>query len=61
MVHTVVICCQNLDKDLNKYEIKQVWSKFNFISYIMGIYVLHIMFGKGNCLTVSKLHTSCFY
>ena len=37
------------------------WSKFNFISSIMGIYVLHIMFGKDNHLTVSKLQTSCFY
>ena len=34
---------------------------FNFISSIMGIYVLRIMFGKGNWLTVSKLQTSCFY
>ena len=27
----------------------------------MGIYVLHTMFGKGDCLTVPKLQTSCFY
>ena len=27
----------------------------------MGIYVLHTMFGKGNCLAVSKRQKSCFY
>ena len=27
----------------------------------MGIYVLHTMFGKVNCLNVSKLQKSCFY
>ena len=43
------------------YKIIQFLSKFNFISSIMSIYVLHIMFGKDNYLTVSKLQTSCFY
>ena len=37
------------------------YSKFNFISSIIGIYVLHIMFGKDNYLTVSKKEASCFY
>ena len=88
MVHTAVIYCQTLDKDLNNYENKLFTSRnttfmlllsftlylqlrliksnnfgqeFIFISSTMGIYVLQTMFGKGNCLTVSKLQTSCFY
>ena len=28
---------------------------------MVGIKVLHTMFGKDNNLAVSKLHTSCFY
>ena len=31
---------------ITPYKINKFWSKFNFISSIMGIYVLHTMFGK---------------
>ena len=46
---------------ITPYKINIFWTKFNFISSIMGIYVLHTMFGKDRLLTVSKLQTSCFY
>ena len=40
MVHTIVIYCQNLDKDLNNYENKLFASRknnFNVITVIYGI------------------------
>ena len=46
---------------ITPYKINKFWSKFNFISSIIDIYVLHTMYGKYNYLTDSKLQTSCFY
>ena len=46
---------------ITPYKINLFWSKFNLISSIMDLYVLHTMFGKDDYLTVSKLHTACCY
>ena len=46
---------------ITPYKINLFRSKFNFISSIMGIYILHTMFGKDNNLTILKMQTSCFY
>ena len=58
--HFYVITVIYVISSITPYKINYFLSKCNYISSIMGIYVLHTIFGKDNYLTVSKLQTSCF-